>query len=130
MPRGVELVPKNDKLHFSSVLALHRASRTLHVDDTLIYMRLPWPLRLFTSDVTRLHPTLDAVLERRPDAAEDFRAWARELVEHARGVKNLCAAHSAVLLGRNNEGESIAARIEAAVRKAEATLKAHERKYL
>lgn len=129
VPRGTDFVSKNDKVHFSSVLAFHRGTKTLHVDDTLIYLRLPKVLRLFKSDVTRLHPTLDAVLERRAGAAEDFRAWARELVARARDVDNLCAAHSSVLLGRKNEGASISARIEAAVRSAEGKLKAHERAY-
>jgi hypothetical protein len=129
VPRGTDFISKNDKLHFASVLAFHRASKTLHVDDTLLYMRLPLLLRLFGSDVTRLHPTLDKVLEPRAGAAADFRAWARELVERTREVENLCAAHSTVLLGRHNEGASISERIEAAVRKVEGKLVAHERTY-
>jgi hypothetical protein len=129
VPRGVELIPKNEKLHFSSVLAFHHASKTLHVDDTLLYMRLPWPIRLFKPDMTSLHPTLAAVLEPRAGAAADFRAWARELVERTGDVQNLCAAHSTVLLARKNEGASIASRVEAAVRNVEGKLEAHERKY-
>ncbi len=35
VPRGVDLVPERESVHFASVLALHRASRTIHVDDTL-----------------------------------------------------------------------------------------------
>lgn len=129
VPRGTELVSKDPNLHFGSVLAIHRASKTLHVDDTLIYMRLPWLLRLFASDVTRLHPTLAKVLETRAGAAEEFRAWARELVERAKDIDNLCAAHSAVLLGRENKGASIVTRIEAAVQNAERILAEHERKH-
>ena len=129
VPRGTEFVSNDPNLHFASVLAIHRASKTLHVDDTLLYMRLPWLLRLFASDVTRLHPTLAKVLEPRAGAAEEFRAWARELVERAKDIDNLCAAHSAVLLGRENKGASIAARIEAAVQKVEPVLAAHERKH-
>ncbi|CAN5925248.1 hypothetical protein BH11MYX4_BH11MYX4_42480 [soil metagenome] len=129
VPRGVDFIPKNENLHFSSVLAFHHASKTLHVDDTLLYMRVPWPFRLFKPDVTRLHPTLGAVLERRAGAAADFRAWARELVERTRDVQNLCAAHSTALLAGKNEGASIAARVEAAVRAVEGKLQAHERKF-
>ena len=36
VPRGVDFVSSDPNLHFSSVLALHRASKTLHVDDTLV----------------------------------------------------------------------------------------------
>ena len=127
VPRGVDFIPKDEKLHFASVLAFHSASKTLHVDDTLLYMRVPWPFRLFKPDVTRLHPTLAKVLEHRAGAAEDFRAWARELVELTRGVENLCAAHSSVLLASKNEGASIVARVEAAVKNVEGILEAHRR---
>ena len=129
VPRGTDFISKDPNLHFSSVLAIHRASKTLHVDDTLMYIRLPWLLRLFGSDVTRLHPTLAKVLEPRAGAAEEFRGWARELVTRAKDLDNLCAAHTAVLLGRKNTGASIASRVEAAVQKAESTLVAHERKH-
>lgn len=129
VPRGVDFIADDPKLHFSSVLAFHKPTRTLHVDDTLLYMKLPWLLRPFGRDLTRLHPTLRKVLERRPGAAGAFRAWAAELVERTRDVENLCAAHSAVLLGRDNRGASIASRIERAVQRAEGVLRAHERKH-
>ena len=129
VPCGVDFIPKDEKLHFASVLAFHHASKTLHVDDTLLYMRLPWPIRLFKPDVTRLHPTLGAVLEHRAGAAADFRAWTRELVELTRDVQNLCAAHSTALLARKNEGASIVTRVEAAVRGVEGKVVAHERKF-
>jgi len=129
VPRGVDFIPQNEKFHFASVLAFHHASKTLHVDDTLLYLRVPCPFRLFKPDLTRLHPTLASVLERRPGAAADFRAWGRELVEAARNVQNLCAAHSAVLLARKNNGPSIGARVEAAVRNVSGKLAAHEHKY-
>ena len=129
VPRGVHFIPENESLHFASVLAFHHASKTLHVDDTLLYMRVPWPFRLFKPDVTRLHPTLGKVLEHRAGAAADFRAWGRELVESTRGVENLCAAHSTVLLAQKNEGAAIAARVEAALLNVESTLAAHERTY-
>jgi hypothetical protein len=129
VPRGVDFIPKDEKLHFSSVLAFHHASKTLHVDDTLLYMRVPYPFRLLKPDVTRLHPTLAAVLERRVGAVAGFRAWARELVERTRDLQNLCAAHSTTLLARKNEGASIGTRVEAAVRNVEGKLAAHERKY-
>lgn len=129
VPRGVDFIPADENLHFSSVLAFHHASKTLHVDDTLLYMRLPWPVRLFKPDVTRLHPTLGRVLEQRKGAVADFRAWATELVERTRDVQNLCAAHSTSLLATKNTGASIVARVEAAVRSVEDKLAAHERAY-
>jgi hypothetical protein len=127
VPRGVDFIPANPKLHFASVLAFHAASRTLHVDDTLLYMRMPWIVRPFKRDLLRLHPTLAKVLERTPEAASEFRAWTRELVERVQGIDNLCAAHAATLLARDHTGASVAARIERAVQRAERTLRAHDR---
>lgn len=124
VPRGVELIPSNESLHFSSVLAFHPASRSLHVDDTLTYVRLPKPLRALKPDVLSLHPTLGRVLEKRAGAASDFRAWGRELVKRCADVDHLCAAHGAVL----SSGD-IAARVEHAIAKVDKKLKAHERKY-
>jgi hypothetical protein len=129
VPRGVDFIPKDENLHFASVLAFHHASKTLHVDDTLLYMRVPGPFRFFKADVTRLHPTLGAVLERRAGAVTDFRAWTRELVERTRNMENLCAAHSGALLASKNDGASIGARVESAVRNVGGKLAAHERKY-
>lgn len=127
VPRGVAFIARNSRLHFSSVLALHKPTRTLHVDDTLVYVRLPWPLRLFARDLLRFHPTLKKVLEPRPDAAAEFRVWIAELVNRARELDNLCAAHSAVLLARDNRGATIAERIAQAARHVEGVLRAHER---
>jgi hypothetical protein len=127
--RGVDLVTPNPDVHFGSVLAIHRATQTLHVDDTLIYARLPWPLRVFGRDATRFHPALGGALRREPGAANAFRTWARELIERAGSLRNLCAAHTSTLLARSNTGLPIAARIEDALRRAEGTLRTHERKH-
>jgi hypothetical protein len=128
VPRGVELIPADENLHFSSVLAFHAASKTLHVDDTLNYLRLPGVLRPIKRDVLMFHPALAKVLERRAGAAEDFRAWTRELVERLGSVENLCAAHSAAWLARE-DGASIASRVDEAVRGLEKKLDAHEQKH-
>lgn len=128
VPRGVDFIPTNENLHFSSVLAFHGASRTLHVDDTLNYVRMPMLLRPLKKDMLGFHPSLTKVLEHRAGAAADFREWTRELVERARSVENLCAAHTSVLL-RGEGGPSIAERIEGAVRGLEGKLAAHEKKF-
>lgn len=127
VPRGVDFIPTDESLHFSSVLAFHPASKTLHVDDTILYLKLPWLLRPFKRDVFRLHPTLPKVLERRADATKDFRAWAKETGERLQRIENLCAAHMAPLLARDNPGPSIAARFEHAVGSVDGKLRAHDR---
>lgn len=129
VPRGVDFIPTNQNLHFSSVLAFHRASKTLHVDDTLNYIRLPWPIRVFKRDHLSFHPSLAQVLERRAGAARDFRAWTQELLERTRSVENLVAAHMSTLVGRAPDGPALAERIEIAVRAVDGKLAAHERRW-
>lgn len=63
-------VPSTD----ASVLAIHRRSQTLHVDDTLNWEPLPWGARL------AFHLSLRFVLQSRAGAATDFRVWATELI--------------------------------------------------
>jgi hypothetical protein len=130
VPRGVDFISADEKVHFSSVLAFHRTSRTIHSDDTLMYIRMPALLRLFgLSNAVSFHPTLAKALERRPGAAGDFRAWAEQLIEGWRDAENLCAAHTAALLARENHGEPIHERVRKALEKVGDTLKAHERKF-
>ena len=84
---------------------------------------------MLVRDVTRFHVALGGALRREPGATDAFRSWARELIERAATLRNLCAAHSSTLLARSNTGLPIAARIEDALRRAESTLRAHERKH-
>ncbi len=130
VPRGVDFISANENVHFSSVLALHRASKTIHVDDTLMYIRLPKVIRSFgPKDTMRFHPTLAKALEKRPGATHDFRTWATELAERWRDAENLCAAHTATVTASKNQGAPIHARLLKALDKVSGTLKGHERKY-
>jgi hypothetical protein len=130
IPRGVDFISDDQNVHFSSVLVLHRASQTIHSDDTLMYLRLPGLLRLFgLGDSVGYHPTLAKALEQRAGAAGDFRDWANELNRNWKDAKNLCAAHTGALLARDNKGESIHARMVKALKKVESTLEAHEKKW-
>ena len=63
IPAGVPLVCDDESVHFSSVLAFHRASGTIHVDDTLVYLDKGFPLSLLPLN-RRLgfHPTLAKAL--------------------------------------------------------------------
>lgn len=123
VPAGVAFVAKNPNHHFSSVLAYHRVSRTLHVDDTLNWIPIPWSKRL------AFHPTLKSVLEERPGAAADFRTWARALVARSHEVENICTAHASAsdLLGQ--PAGVIASQIQAALETVEPVLQAHERRF-
>ena len=130
VPRGVDFISANEDVHFSSVLVLHRASMTIHSDDTLMYLRLPMLMRFFgLGDSVSFHPTLAKALEKRAGAAADFREWANELIDRWQDAENLCAAHTAALLAQDNKGESIHTRLLKALDKISGILKSHERKY-
>lgn len=130
VPRGVDFVSANDNIHFSSVLVLHRASKTIHVDDTLMYLRLPRIVRMTgVKDSLSFHPTLGKALEERAGAARDFRDWAEELVQRWCDAENLCAAHSATLTADRNDGAPLHTRLLRALDKVDRTLKTHQRKY-
>lgn len=130
VPRGVDFISANENVHFSSVLALHRSSKTIHVDDTIMYIRLPRVMRsVGLRDAMSLHPTLGKALERRAGAARDFQDWAEELAERWRDTENLCAAHTATLTAKKNNGAPMHTRLLETLDKVSRTLKAHERKY-
>jgi hypothetical protein len=124
VPRGVDFISANENVHFSSVLVFHRASRTIHVDDTLMYVRLPLPIRaLGFRDILAFHPTLRQALERRKGAGQDFRDWAEDLAEGWWDAENLCAAHTTALTAARNQGASLHDRILAALDKVSAILR-------
>lgn len=129
VPAGVDFISSNEHLHFSSVLAYHKVSKTIHADDTLMYLRLPGLLGIIKPPEVAFHMTLAKTLQRRPRAAEEFRRWAKKLAKQWKHAENLCAAHSAALLDSENHSESIASRILAALQKVEKTLRLHEEKF-
>ena len=130
IPRGVDFISSNQNIHFSSVLVYHRASKTIHVDDTLNYTRLPKVARVIgQTDSTTFQPTLPFALEKRAGAAQDFRRWGEELAERWGEAQNLCTAHTAALLASKNDGAPIRDRILKALDKTSRTLRRHERKH-
>lgn len=95
VPAGVDFISADEKLHFSSVIAYHRASKTIHVDDTFIGLKLPWPIRMLgKKHRVSFHPTLAKTLEPRTGAADDFSAWAQQLALQWRDAEHLCTAHT------------------------------------
>lgn len=130
VPAGVDFIAANENIHFASVMLFHRNSRTIHVDDTLMFMRLPLAMRILgMADYLSFHPTLGNALEKRAGAAQAFREWAEALAEQWQGAENLCAAHTATLVAEESRSAPIHQRILTALAKAEKTLRSHERKF-
>lgn len=98
VPQGVPLVCDDESVHFSSVLALHRKSGTIHVDDTFNYLEKGFPLSLLPiTGRLGFHPTLAKALEKRAGAADAFRDWAIDLGSRWVDARRVAAAHNAVL---------------------------------
>jgi len=130
VPEGVDFISDNENVHFSSVLAYHRASRTIHSDDTLMCLKPPLLTRvILPSRLVSFHPTLRQALEKRARASTDFLAWAERLIEDWGDATTLCAAHNDVLTVTMLKGETLRVRLAKALTKVKTALKAHERKF-
>lgn len=130
VPQGVDFISSNENIHFSSVLVFHRASKTIHVDDTLMFSNIPAPMGLLGfKNILSFHPTLIMALQKRAGTADEFEIWAEQLAEQWSEAKNLCAAHTAPLIGEQNSGASIQKRITNALKMVKWLLVAHRLKY-
>lgn len=130
VPPGVAFIPENEHLHFASVMAYHRPSGTIHVDDTFTSLP-PGPIGRALGRRTRIsfHMTLPKVLEPRPGAVAEFRAWAETLAAGWGDARHLCAAHNAVLDVDRLGADSFAAAMRDALDRVEPKLKAHAEQY-
>jgi hypothetical protein len=127
VPRGIDFISTKNRVHTSSVLALHKASGTVHSDDTLSYTVLPFPIRLLKEETAVFfHPRLPAALEERPGAAAEFRVWARALAERWSDARRLCAAHNGI---RDLPERDFGARVLAALARVEPVLAKHEARF-
>ena len=126
VPEGVDFISDNENVHFSSVLAYHRASKTIHSDDTLMCLKPPLPARvILPSRIVSFHPTLRQALEKRAGATADFKNWAESIIDDWMDAVNLCAAHNDVLL----RVDDLPARMHKALRKTRHALQSHQSRH-
>lgn len=98
IPPGVDFISADENVHVASVIARHRASGIVHVDDTLNVLDLPSLVqKLVPGPRLRFHPKLADGLQKRAGAADDYIGWATGLAQLWADTKIGCAAHSAVL---------------------------------
>lgn len=97
IPSGVDFVSDDEKVHVASVVVRHRASRIVHVDDTINVLAPPALLAaILPEQKLRFHPMLAKALEQRPGAADDYARWAQGLARDWSDTPMVCAAHSTV----------------------------------
>lgn len=134
VPKGVEFVADNENVHFSSVLAYHTVSKTLHVDDTLMVIESPDIVkgllsRLNADRLVQFHPTLALALKKESGAADAFKEWALDLCEGwGAELETICAAHKGVV-SNNDDGSKISKKMRRALMLVEPVLVGHRLRY-
>ncbi len=127
VPRGMPLVCADEAVHFASVLALHKHTGTIHVDDTFVYLDKGFPFSLLPIN-RRLafHPTLAKALDPEAGAADAFREWAIGLGIDWAHARRIATAHEGVLeLGP----EEFPERVGAALARVKPVLDKHRAEY-
>ncbi len=97
IPEGADFVNPAENNHFISAFVLHKDSRTIHDDDTLMFFSKPgFVLRLAGASDGKLdfHPsTLKEGLYATPEAPLQFQAWVQQLCADW-DFDNICSAHT------------------------------------
>jgi len=93
IPRGSEFEQPQETVHFSGIHVFHQRSKTIHVDDTIMY-NLPKAGEMF------FHPTLlrGNGLYNIPESPKVFKAWVQNMINQW-SFDNICAAHNGVKKG-------------------------------
>jgi len=104
IPDGAEFVaplPERSN-HFTSVFVFHKQSRTIHVDDTILYSQNPgFLLKLagFKEGTMMLHLSIKGPgLLGHPEAPFEFRDWIKQLINDW-DFDNICTAHLGFKIG-------------------------------
>lgn len=86
--------------HFVSVFVYHSKSKTLHVDDTLVYIEAnTWPINLLLQPGSLIfHPSIIIGLNPDSEAPLQFYNWMNQLLKDW-NFDNLCTAHVGVKMG-------------------------------
>eukprot|EP01038_Epipyxis_sp_PR26KG_P012191 gene12191-16332_t len=99
IPDGAEFVSPVENNHFSGVFVFHSASRTIHINDTIMYIVNPTCLmrfaglthgKMFIHNFTSFYPNADAPYQ--------FKSFLEKLINDW-DFDNLCCGHSGNKLG-------------------------------
>lgn len=127
VPDGVDIVSADERVHVGSVLARHRASGIVHVDDTLNVFAAQGALqRVLPQSSLRMHPMLPRALRREAGAADAYAAWSRDVALRWADTRIVCAAHSAV---RRFAPGGFTREMNAALAKVSRTLERHRARF-
>lgn len=97
IPEGAEFVNPPPDNHFSCVFVFHRASKSLHVDDTICYFEDPGCLLSLVGGkkgAMKFHVSLTKTgLLPTPEAPYDFKNWMQRVIDDW-DFDTICTAHS------------------------------------
>lgn len=104
IPTGAEFVAPQPELynHFSSAWVFHAPSKSLHVDDTVMYFHDPsFVMKLTGIKAQQLdfHRTFKGVgLYHTPEAPRQFQSWVQKVIDDW-DFDNICCAHTEAKIG-------------------------------
>ncbi len=106
IPDGSEFVNPEEGVHFTSVFVLHKASKSIHVDDTIMYFDQPgFVMRCMgcKHGGMKFHLSLSKDgLYPTAEAPRQFRDWVHKLLEDW-DFENVCTAHMGNKIGGGKE---------------------------
>lgn len=102
IPDGADFVNPAEDNHFSGMFVFHEDSKTIHIDDTVMYFEDPgFVLRLAGVRAGKMsfHPsTFKNGLNQQPEAPAQFVQWVEKLLTDW-DFDNICTAHSSNKIG-------------------------------
>jgi hypothetical protein len=130
IPDGADFVNPAEDNHFIAAFVLHVASKTVFVDDTIMYLSNPgWVIRSLlgkNGDMLLHSSTYKNGLLPTPVAPLQFLAWLRKLIVDW-DFDNMCTAHCGNKIGAAKEQLSLL--VEASAPRLEALAKKYATKY-
>lgn len=102
--QGIHYIHPNEMIHAGSLLAYHLASKSVHVDDTLMTPPAKFLKAILPS--LMIHPTTKQALKDEPNAGQQYCDWLESLAHEWCDTRNFCAAHSDVVNFKEGEFKS------------------------
>ena len=121
---GAEFIDIPEHIHFNSVFVFHKESKTIHVDDTLMYLHKPdFVTKLFYSEGMHLHPTAKrGGIKQTEEGPLQFLEWIKAVAQDWDFV-NGAFAHKGVKM------ETVKTELLALIEREEPELRAMSQKY-
>ena len=103
IPDGSDYISPLPDNHFNNVFVFHKASKTIHNDDTFMLFPPSFFYKLIRLPTIMIHPSLTTTgLYPTKEAPWEFKSWVLKLCKDW-DFENLCSAHNGVKVGGAKE---------------------------